>query len=834
MTKHLALSRALILLMTVMLACVPTASATNPISKPISHEQATSSSLSINADGVIYQGAFLQTPVDQGGLAILHNLDALIPTIGFQSGWDGWTWYTSLENQSSWVQDSKLFFKGQLPASDTWYEQEIYPQGGLVHYEISLDETRDNEAVQYANLVFYLPIPTFVNQPYLSSAGAGTYPETQPKQPLLLDGVTQFQIMSDDPTRNLTFSAPDGMSLFDARLWGSQEYMLAIDLPLDSGQTHFTITPASLDPGPNRPALRYSHIGYACWQPKQAVMEIDQRASFSDLNARLERKTGAASRQTVLQSVFTPALDDHWRQFAIFDFSQINTPGEYRIVWSQGETDWFAISAQPFRDQWQNTLDYFLPFQMSHLAVDLGDGLSHAASTLDDAVQTQPGTIGADSFIAYESSGTPVEPGETIPVNIGGWYDAGDYDLNVSAQAFVVHQLALTWQEFTPQRDRHTLDVDNRQLIANQANGVPDLIEQIEWGVRWLLSMQQSDGRVYVGVVETADRYGSTSLPEDMTDGIPDTGDERLLFVDYHSDVNLKFSAALAAASRALQAYDPALASQAWQAANLAWDYFNNHDEVYRQTVYFYGWEEGREQMISAAASELYLTAPHPTYLQAIATFEAYFNDFPTDWPSPTVSHHSGFWYAPPFLARLYPSLSDGDLKAAIQTALQRAAEGLVARLSTTPFAYQEEWQYNDWGMSGVYINSINDAYWLSKDIPQNIGLSDALPAAYWLFGLHPVNDHTLVFGSTFPQPDYHYHSILHVRFGHQPANVPGAVVPGIATYIPSNVIYYSDLPDQYRNNEACIYDSAAYLFAASALDHYPGFISHLPLVSLP
>jgi len=288
----------------------------------------------------------------------------------------------------------------------------------------------------------------------------------------------------------------------------------------------------------------------------------------------------------------------------------------------------------------------------------------------------------------------------------------------------------------------------------------------------------------------------------------------------------------LAAASRALQAYDPALATQAWQAANLAWDYFQDNDEVYRQTVYFYGWEEGREQMISAAASELYLTDPDPTYLQAIAAFEAYFNDFPTDWPAPTVSHHSGFWYAPPFLARLYPSLSNGDLKSALHTALQRSAEALAARLSTSPFPYQEEWQYNDWGMSGVYINSINDAYWLFKVVPNQINLQEALPAAYWLFGLHPVNGHILVFDSGLPEPDYHYHSILHVRFGHQPASVPGAVVPGIATYTPSNVIYYADLPDQYRNNEACIYDAAAYLFAASALQHYPGFQTYLPAVT--
>jgi len=58
------------------------------------------------------------------------------------------------------------------------------------------------------------------------------------------------------------------------------------------------------------------------------------------------------------------------------------------------------------------------------------------------------------------------------------------------------------------------------------------------------------------------------------------------------------------------------------------------------------------------------------------------------------------------------------------------------------------------------------------------------------------------------------YHSILHIRFGSAPASVPGAVVPGIATLTDARLLYYLDQPETYRNNEACIYDAASFLFA--------------------
>ena len=69
----------------------------------------------------------------------------------------------------------------------------------------------------------------------------------------------------------------------------------------------------------------------------------------------------------------------------------------------------------------------------------------------------------------------------------GGWYDAGDYNKYTPWTAdYVITML--------------TMYLENKKVwtddfgIPESGNGIPDLIDEIKWGMDWLLKMNQSDG----------------------------------------------------------------------------------------------------------------------------------------------------------------------------------------------------------------------------------------------------------------------------------------------------------------------------------------------------
>ena len=70
----------------------------------------------------------------------------------------------------------------------------------------------------------------------------------------------------------------------------------------------------------------------------------------------------------------------------------------------------------------------------------------------------------------------------------GGWHDAADYDRRPS-HLVVVNDLCAVW------RMRPGNFADGQLRIPESSNGVPDILDEAEWGLRHLLAGQQKDGR---------------------------------------------------------------------------------------------------------------------------------------------------------------------------------------------------------------------------------------------------------------------------------------------------------------------------------------------------
>jgi len=437
---------------------------------------------------------------------------------------------------------------------------------------------------------------------------------------------------------------------------------------------------------------------------------------------------------------------------------------------------------------------------------------------MDDGARVPAHFRGPDGFVSYECEGTPYAAGEHIPCAKGGWHDAGDYDVNVHANGFTTWVLALAYEEFGLERDVATLDVEAQTFTAGQPDGVPDVLQQVEWGALWLLSMQQADGRVYNGVCANEAQRGGKPLGQ-IHDGVPGTGDERQVYVDYHGDSQLCHVISLAAASRALKDARPALAQRCLEAARKFFAFYRQHEPVYRAGGYASGAPNGGEDraMAIAAATELYLTTGDPQYVAVIEGLADCLPDLKFDWPLPRDTGPGNFWFSAPFLARLYPRLPEGDLKQAVLAACRRAATIKAARVGVRPWPFLW-YHFGPWGNNGTCTARAFDTYWLTQVAPDVLPPDSALRNMLWVFGLHPTCDTVFVCGLGYPDPQHLYSSHLHELFGHEPASVPGAIVPGMGGFWHSGVVAYIDEHGNYGHNEACIYTQAAYIFAVNAM----------------
>src|SRR5205823_8751584 len=84
--------------------------------------------------------------------------------------------------------------------------------------------------------------------------------------------------------------------------------------------------------------------------------------------------------------------------------------------------------------------------------------LWHGVSHLDDARQAPPNTNHFDGAWLGPNTDSPFQPGQHIPgLNVGGWYDAGDYDIRAETQYAVIQEIGRA-----SCREREEIGADDR------------------------------------------------------------------------------------------------------------------------------------------------------------------------------------------------------------------------------------------------------------------------------------------------------------------------------------------------------------------------------------
>ena len=373
------------------------------------------------------------------------------------------------------------------------------------------------------------------------------------------------------------------------------------------------ITPKANPGWRYQPVIQVSQVGYHPRQGKFAVIELDRSTEHFE-PVRLCRITADSERVVKADDSPAPWGDFLRYKYLRFDFSGVVEEGLYRIRYGSQASHPFEIRNDVFaRDVWQPTLEYFLPVQMCHLKIRDRYKVWHGLCHMDDALMAPVNHNHFDGYFQHASTLTRFQPGEHVPgLNAGGWHDAGDYDLRVESQAATVYRLALAYEFFRNDYDGTSVDQDSRVVELHVPDGKPDILQQIEHGVLSIAGGYGSMGRLYRGIIcPTIRQYVHLGDASTMSDNIvyregerdpilhhPLPSDDRWVFTEVNPQRELYVAQTLAAASRVLKSFNPALADTCLRIA----------EELFARNS-----TAGIRSRVPAAA-ELYLTTSRKEY----------------------------------------------------------------------------------------------------------------------------------------------------------------------------------------------------------------------------
>jgi endoglucanase len=160
---------------------------------------------------------------------------------------------------------------------------------------------------------------------------------------------------------------------------------------------------------------------------------------------------------------------------------------------------------------------------MNHMFVTRGlQGLARRAFK-EGYLQAPPDTDHFDLHWQGPTTDTKYKALELIPgLNIGGFFDAGDFDIETGSNIGVVQNFVQTWEYFKPLRDQTFVDQEQRYVDLHRPDGTPDILQFIEHGTMNLVAQAEIIGHM-AQTLSNSVLYNYHHLGDaaSITDGLP-------------------------------------------------------------------------------------------------------------------------------------------------------------------------------------------------------------------------------------------------------------------------------------------------------------------------
>ena len=402
--------------------------------------------------------------------------------------------------------------------------------------------------------------------------------------PLPLETGHRIVMATDDPEHMITISCDDAeLKLFDGRMLAQNGWFVLRSV-LPKGKTGkvitWTVEPHAIPNWIREPNIGFSQVGYIPDQPKVAVIELDKNDQPQTTASLMRIKPDGTTEQA-----FTGNIQDWGPYFKYnyvkFDFSAVKQPGVYYIQYGKTRTNDFLIDEHVYDKITDATTDVWVPIHMNHMYVTEGYRTWHGEPFKEGYLQAPP----SDHFDLHrqgQTTDTKYKPYELIPgLNIGGFFDAGDFDIETGSNINVVQNFIRTWELFKPQRDETFVSQQQRYVDLHRPDGKPDILQFIEHGTLNLVAQAEQIGHMASTLSNSIlDNYHHLGDAASITDGLhydpslkpyevsadgkrSGTPDDMWAFTTRNPSLDFQAATMFAAASRALTGYNDDLAARA-------------------------------------------------------------------------------------------------------------------------------------------------------------------------------------------------------------------------------------------------------------------------------
>ena len=639
--------------------------------------------------------------------------------------------------------------------------------------------------------------------------------------PLPLETGHDIVMATDAPERMIRISSDDAeLKLYDGRMLAQNGWFVLRSV-LPKGKTGkvvtWTVEPHAIPNWIREPNIGFCQVGYTPSQPKVAVIELDKKDT-PQATASLFRINGDGSVEEAFQGAIKPWGPFYKYNYVKFDFSAVKQPGVYFIQYGNTKTNDFLIDEHVYDKITDATTDVWVPIHMNHMYVNEGYRTWHGEPFKEGYLQA-PESDHFDLHSQGATTDTKYKPYELIPgLNIGGFFDAGDFDIETGSNINVVMNFVRAWELFKPLRDETFVSQKQRYVDLHRPDGVPDILQFIEHGTLNLVAQAEQIGHMSQTLSNSVlDNYHHLGDAASITDGLhydpslkpyevsadgkrSGTPDDMWAFTTRDPSLDFQAATMFAAASKALTGYNDDLAQRALaqskrlmaEAKALMAQQKPKQEES--QNPYA---QAAREMGDMSTSLQLYAATGEAEYRKLFEEkiWKA-LDRFP-DFAIQTALD------AVPYMDEAY--------KRKLRPFVEKYAANLKKLDEQNPYGVPIG--LGNWAGGGMTLSFGTSVCFAHLYFPDIVKKDEIYRTANWIFGCHPYHNYSFVAAVGAARPKQVFYGNNRADFSF----IPGNVAPGLLFRKPDHFENFDDWPFLWGQNEGTIAGNTQYVIFGSA-----------------